>query len=299
MWVDRALDWLTFRANYTYLKQTGNVYNDDPYAFAFFYMLPGFAAANPGYAPNAWTVSAERKYDISDRNENKVNLMATVAVRNDMTITATLRGDWNVYDSVIGRQGYDTFGAMLQWEWQPSPASTLSVYGAADHASVHLANVNDAATDTPDDTLGGATYPLANQWWEADEERNYSAGATFRHTFRGVSFDLSWNYIYSRGITSYSIASPGALTYPDIAPTIGNGFTPMIYRVNSLTLGVTVPFNQRVSLRLYDYYERGYVNDWHYAGFNQTLVYGSSLYTDAGPQSYNQNLIGLFVNIKL
>jgi hypothetical protein len=297
--VDRSLDCLTFRANYTYLKQSGNVYNDDPYAFAFFYMLPGFAAANPGYVPTAWTVNTERKYDISDRDENKIDLMATVSVRDDMTLTGTLRGDWNVYNAVTGRQGYDTFAAMLQWEWQASPTSNVSLYAGIDHSSVHLANVNDAATDTPDDTLGGSTYPLANRWWEDDEERNYSAGATFRHSFGRLVVDASWNYMYSRGVTSYSIASPSALTYPAIAATIGNGFTPMIYRMNSVTLGASIALTPSVSLRLFDNYERGYINDWHYAGFDQTLVYGNSLYTDGGPQSYNANLIGVFINVKL
>jgi hypothetical protein len=64
-------------------------------------------------------------------------------------------------------------------------------------------------------------------------------------------------------------------------------------------LSVTVPVGDRISLRLFDYYERGQISDWHYAGFNNTLVYGNAAYTDAGPQSYNTNLVGLFVNVKL
>jgi hypothetical protein len=57
--------------------------------------------------------------------------------------------------------------------------------------------------------------------------------------------------------------------------------------------------NSRISLRLYDNYEHGQISDWHYAGFNNTLVYGNRVYTDAGPQGYNTNLIGLLVNVKL
>ncbi len=44
-WVNRALDWLTFRANYTFLKQSGDRYNYDPYAFAFSSSLPGYVDA--------------------------------------------------------------------------------------------------------------------------------------------------------------------------------------------------------------------------------------------------------------
>jgi hypothetical protein len=28
-------------------------------------------------------------------------------------------------------------------------------------------------------------------------------------------------------------------------------------------------------------------------------VYGNSVYTDGGPQGYNTNVVGLFVNVKL
>ena len=62
---------------------------------------------------------------------------------------------------------------------------------------------------------------------------------------------------------------------------------------------LTVPLGDRTSLRLYDYYEHGQIDDWHYAGFSNTLVYGNRVYTDAGPQGYNTNLIGLFINVKL
>jgi hypothetical protein len=41
------------------------------------------------------------------------------------------------------------------------------------------------------------------------------------------------------------------------------------------------------------------INDWHYAGFANTLVYGHSVYTDGGPQGYNTNVVGLFFNVKL
>ena len=73
----------------------------------------------------------------------------------------------------------------------------------------------------------------------------------------------------------------------------------MTYIVNSLTMSFTVPLSDRATVRLYDYYEHGQISDWHYAGFNNSLVYGNSLYTDGGPQGYNTNVVGLFVNVKL
>ena len=300
-WTGKSLDWLTLRFNYTYLKQSGSVYNSDPYAFAFFYNLPGFVPADD--TPTAWTVNAMRKYDISDRTENKIDLMATTMPRPDMNVTASVRGDWNQYPTEIGRQGYATSAATLQWEWQFAARTGLNLWVAIDHSSLHMANVNDAgaplAVDTPNDALGGPTYPLANRWWAADEERNWSGGAAVTHYFGKNHLDLNWNYQSSRGITNYSYASGGALTYSDLAATAGNQFPAMTYDVNSLTATFTIPFSNRASLRLYDYYEHGQIYDWHYAGFDDTLVYGNRVYTDAGPQGYSTNVIGLFVSVKL
>lgn len=146
------------------------------------------------------------------------------------------------------------------------------------------------ATDTPNDALGGPTYPLADRWWAADEERNWSGGAALTHYFGTVRLDFSWNYLSSRGTTSYSYASSGALTFPYTAVEAGSQFPAMTYEVKSFKLGLTVPLNERTSLRLYDYYERGQISDWHYAGFDNTLVYGNRVYTDAGPQVYNMTL---------
>ena len=46
-WVDKSLGWVTFRANYTFLRQTGGVYNNDVYGYAFMAALPGFLQAYP------------------------------------------------------------------------------------------------------------------------------------------------------------------------------------------------------------------------------------------------------------
>ena len=127
----------------------------------------------------------------------------------------------------------------------------------------------------------------------------YSAGTTLQRNFGLFSVDLTYNYVYSRGLTSYSAASAGALVIPQDFPSMGTGFPPTTYRVNSLTATVIVPLSPRVSVRLYDYYERGHIDDYHYAGFNQSLVYGNELYADGGPQSYSDNLFGFFISAKL
>ena len=295
-WVDRALDWLTFRANYTYLRQSGDRYNYNPYAFAFSPSLPGYVAPPGGQLP--FTVDALRKYDVSDRDENKVDLMATFLVRDDMTFSASARGDWNDYDAVLGRKGYDTIGVALQWEWQPSPLTNASVYYGYDQSKLRMANVNDVESGS-DPTLGGATYPLDGMWSATDKQKNHNAGATLTQQFGRVKLDASWNYIYSHGITSYTFASGTALAYFADAFLAQNAFPAMNYRVNGLTIGLTIPVARRVSLRLFDYYERGHIDDWHYLGFAGGQVIDHRVYTDGGPQGYSANLVGLFFNIEL
>lgn len=300
-WVNRAMDWLTVRANYTYLKQTGDRYEYDPYERTFSSSLPGYVA--PATGVPAHTVEAERKYDMSNRDENKIDLMATVTPRDDMTVTASLRGDLNSYDATIGRKNYDTYGGTVQWEWQPAPATNMSIYAAVDRSRLNFANVQDQQPGFGSDpSLGGANYALNGVWWLNDKQRDYYAGATVKHGFRNFAFDANWNYIYSRGADSYSYAGPAALAYPADATRAGPGsgaFPPMVHRVNSLTFGVTVPFSPRISMRVFDYYERGRISDWHYFGFDQRRVIGNRVYTDGGPESYSANLIGLLLNVQL
>jgi len=295
-WVNRALDDLTFRANYTFLTQDGDRYNYDPYEFTFSTSLPGFIEPEGG--TTAHTVDALRKYDVSSRDEHKIDLMATWSVRPDMTLSASLRGDWNDYDAEIGRQRYDTLGLTVQWEWQPAPGTGASLFYGYDRSKLAFANVNDSGT-TADPSLGGETYPLENRWWVDDKQRNHNAGATFRHDFGKVRFDAGWNYIYARGTTSYRYASAAALAYPDQAALGIDAFAPMIWRINSLDLGVTIPIAERMSLRIFDYYERASIADWHYAGFDTTRVLDHRVYVDGGPEGYSANLVGLLLQISL
>ncbi len=54
-----------------------------------------------------------------------------------------------------------------------------------------------------------------------------------------------------------------------------------------------------MAVRVFDYYERGNISDWHYAGFGQQLVYDHRVYTDGGPGNYSDNLVGVLVEIPL
>jgi hypothetical protein len=292
-WNNRALDWLTFRANYTYLRRTGSEYDYDPYEFTFSSQLPGFTGEE-----TAHTVAQLRKYDVAGRVQNKLDLMATVTLPREMTLYASLRGDWNDYDAILGRQRYDTLGGSLQWEWQPTPATVASAWYGYDRSTLDFANVNDAAL-TSDPNLGGATYPDANRWWTRDKQRNHYAGANFSQRIGRVVLDADWNWTYSRGITSYRYNSAGALVSPVVEPLLTGEFPAMIYRVNTFTLGLTFPIHRSLNVRLFDTYQRGSVFDWHYYGFEDGQVIDHRVYTDGGPESYSVNMVGVLLEMQL
>ena len=296
-WHNRALDWLSFRANYTWMRRSGSTYNDDPYEFTFSSALPGYVAPATGTA--AHTVAELRKYDVGGLTRNKLHLQAMFTLPHDMTLSAQVRGERNDYDAELGRTGWDTYGTSLQWDWQPSTATVASAWYGYDRADLDMANVNDGVM-TADPHLGGASYPVANRWWMTDRQRNHYAGANLSQRIGRATLTADWNYIQSRGDTRYRYNSAGALGIPSNAtPEMGGAFPTMRWRINTVTLGVNFPINDRLNLRLFDTWQKGNLFDWHYSGFNTSQVIGTMVYTDGGPESYSANMVGLMMEMKL
>ena len=297
-WNNRALDWLTFRANYTWMRRSGSDYNEDPYEFTFSSSLPGYVP--PPAGTPAHTVAALRKYDVGGLTRNKLHVQAMLTLPHDMTLSAQLRGERNDYDAELGRTGWDTYGTSLQWDWQPSSATVASAWYGYDRADLDFANVNDSGAMTPDPSLGGANYPDANRWWVSDKQRNHYAGANFSQRIKRAVLTAEWNYIQSRGDTGYRYNSPAALSVPaDATAAMAGAFPIMRWRINTLTVGVHFPINDRLSLRLFDTWQKGNLFDWHYSGFDNGQVIGRMVYTDGGPESYSVNMIGLMMEMKL
>lgn len=295
-WTSRAIDDLTLRLNYSYLDRKGRDYNYDPYEFTFSTELPGFV--DPGTLP-PHTVEALRKYDVGGRKQHKATLIATYALPRAMTLSGTLRGDWNDYDAELGRQGYDTWGASLQWDWQPSERTSANLFFGYDHSDLDIANVNEIAAIGTDPMLGGGSYPESNRWWVEDEQRNYYGGASLSRRIGRSQLELGWNYSDSRGLTNYRFNSPDALAYPALAAAAGTGFAPMLYRINTYTLSWSMPVSSRVGLRLFDTYETGRLSDWHYFGLDESLVTSNRVYLDSGPSDYSANMVGLMLEVEL
>ena len=119
------------------------------------------------------------------------------------------------------------------------------------------------------------------------------------HSGRSV-FDADWNWIDTRGITAYDFETPAALAFfGDGTSVPGNVYPTMTYRVNSLTLGLSMPLSERASLRLFNYLEHGHIRDWHYDGLDAQRVIDHRVYSDGGPRDYRANLIGLLLSVQL
>ncbi len=295
-WTNRAIDWLNVRANYSFLDRSGNDYQYNPYEFTFSMDLPGYVTPPGGNA--AHTIAQLRKYDVGEREQHKLSIMATAALPRQMTLSGTIRGNWNDYDARVGRQKLDTLGTSVQWEWQPAAGKVAGAWYGYDESELVFANANDVAI-TADPNLGGPTYPDSGRWSTNDKQRNHYAGANWSQSIGRARLDASWNWTYTRGMTRYDFASADALAYPQLVASATGAYPPMIYRSNALSLSLSIPINQRVGLRLFNTYERARLSDWHYLGFDQTRVYDHRVYTDGGPMDYGVNMFGAMVEVRL
>ena len=295
-WSSRSIDRLTLRANYSWLNRSGSDYDSNPYHFTYSESLPGFV--DPGTLP-PHTVSSLRKYDVGERKQHKLTLIGTLALPANQTLSGTLRGDWNDYDAEFGRQGYDSLGASLSWDWQPDERTTANAFLGYDRSSLQVANINEKAPFGSNPDLGGDSYVDAGRWWVDDDQRNHYAGFQFSRRFDRSRLELGWNHSNSRGETGYRFNSPAALAYPALAAAAGDGFSPMVHRVDSFDAAWTIPLTPRVDLRLFDRYEKARLADWHYFGFENGLVTWNRVYLDAGPIGYSANMIGAMLEVRL
>lgn len=300
-WTYKMSSGASLRVSYEHADRTGDAYNFDPYEEFYSISLPGFV--EPPGGTTAHTVEAMRKYDLADRRQDKLRAIFIQPIGMAATLSTTVYGNYNDYDATVGRRGAWTSGASLQWDYQPDPKTTWSAYAGYDYSHFRIANVaDDEGNLTSDPSLGGATYPLANRWEQDDREDSYHGGITFKQTFGRHTLDVAYNFVFTQGEVSYDYASLGAIAgaqqlFPD---DIGSRLPGNEYRLHALDAGFTTAINDRCSARLFARYEIGRFADFHYAGFENELVYAKRVYTDQGPtRKYDAGVIGLMFNYKL
>ena len=304
-WSDRALGKATLRFSYEFAYRDGGPYDSDPYQAFYSTALPGFVT--PPLGNVAFTTDAMRKYDLSNRIENKLRAILVYPIGDTATFSGVAYATRDNYGATIGRQATRNQGLSLDWDWQPSPQTSVGANLGLDDSRLRFSNVADfedllgqAGRDDP--SFGGPLYPLANEWQVQDRERDYNAGLTLRHDFGRVRADLSYTYTYALGKVGYIYASPAAVstTQQPFVATAGNAFPDNHYHINTLQAGLDFVFTRRLGMRVFDLYEIGSFSDWHYAGLAVDPVIDHKLYTDLGPQShYGTNVLGVLLNVKL
>lgn len=300
-WTYKMTSGATLRVSYEFADRTGDAYNHDPYDPFYSVSLPGFVEPPGGVI--AHTVEEMRKYDLADRRQDKLRAILIQPIGMAATLSMTVYGNYNDYDATIGRRGAWITGTSLQWDFQPDQHTTWSAYAGYDYSHFRIANVADDENNlSSDPRLGGITYPLANRWDQDDREDSYHGGITLKQMFGRHTLDLGYNFTFTQGDVGYSYASLGAVAggqqmFPD---EIGSRLPGNEYRLHALDAGLTTVINDRCSTRLFARYELGRFADFHYAGFENELVYAKRVYTDAGPaRKYDAGVIGLMFNYKL
>jgi hypothetical protein len=283
----------TLRTSYEVAKRDGDRYDYFPYEPFYSESLPGYVAT-VGALP--FTVDAMRKYDLSNRDQQKFRAIYTRPIGENATLSGTLYGQYNHYDTLIGRKGDNGTGFTLQWDYQPMPRLTVNASAGMELSKLRLTNVADAeAVVSSDPALGGAKFPLANLWNQSDRERSLNATLQFTYQWARTRLEGGYNFVDSRGRLRYDYASIGAIavTQQPFAATAGQ-FPDTHYQMHSLDLSLTQMLSKQWSARVFGRYQHGRFTDWHYSGFDNTLAYDHRVYTDRGPAAkYDTGLIGL------
>ncbi|MDT0497500.1 MtrB/PioB family outer membrane beta-barrel protein [Algiphilus sp. W345] len=298
-WVSRSIANGSLRVSYEFADRGGDSYDYFPYDAFYSTSIDGFVEKE---GANPFTVSAMRKYDLSDRRQHKFRGIFIHPVGQAGTVSTILYGQYNDYSARIGRQGDRNIGLTMQWDYQPAPHFSMGVYAGAEVGEMNMANVSDnEGVVSSDADLGGDKYPLENVWKETSQTQDLNFGLNLVRDFGRTRVDAAYSFVYARGEIAYDYASLGAITFNQQAyPGEFSPYPDTHYRVHSVDLGITRNFSQRFAARLFGRYEVGDFDDWHYLGFEDARLYDHRIYTDEGPsRHYEASLVGVMLQFKL
>ncbi|HWH83551.1 MAG TPA: MtrB/PioB family outer membrane beta-barrel protein [Burkholderiaceae bacterium] len=296
----------TVRASYEYDSRRGGAYNSNPYEAFYTSSLPGVPADTVPH-----TLDELRKYDLSDRKQQILNLRYNRSLRDDLDVGVTLQQKWIDWGAEFGRVDAQTQSSLnLDLSWSPSDGTTGYAYYSYDRSSIRQANVNDSAAGINGSAnYGGNVYPTDDRWSVQSRDRTDVLGLGLKKSFnRGILLDASYSFTRSSTAIGYGYANAGGavLGSPGTAlPDIGNAFPNMTYRLHSLQGSVLVPASKQLSWRFIARYEQLAINDWHYTG----LVPGAlpsnaggllpATFIDLGPRNYHSVVFGVLLQYKL
>lgn len=291
----RAIEDGTVRLSYEYADRTGSTYNFDPYK-EYYVVEP---------TNYVHTLAQLRKFDLSDRTQHILNARFNYMLRPDMDVFVSVQHKVSENHADYGRVGDDKADTLnLEWNYTPSPLSSFFTFYSIQQAKTRQRNINDARVNNGDPNAGGAYYPLSNAWEDTFRDLNQAVGAGFAHLFGKFRLETRYSLSWMRSKTDYQYASAsGATVGSGVSETLtaaqaGNNFSDMRYTQHLLETSVAWPIDKNTSVRLFHRYEKRDTADWHYDGISEQLI-GQKLYLGNSPESFKNNMFGVFVQYSL
>jgi MtrB/PioB family decaheme-associated outer membrane protein len=283
----------TLRVSYEYADRRGDSYNSAPYDSFYSISLPDYITPFPGgNLPH--TLSSLRKYDLADRDRHKLDVKVNVTLHERMDFIISGSYENEDYKAQHGLRESETATANLEGNYQlAANISAYAFYSWQSHMR-DVANINDAGSFAADPSPGGPIYPLDNAWNEQIDEKNHSIGGGLNGTTDEVSFDLSYNYLYTASEINYSYATPAAFRNLFSIQEAGNDFPDQTFRYHLLQADLRWYFRENMNLHLLYRYEREDNRDFHYAGLTAPVV-GTDIYLATVPEDYQAHVIGIML----
>jgi MtrB/PioB family decaheme-associated outer membrane protein len=295
----------SLRVSYEYDNRRGSSYDYNPYDAFYTTSLPG---ASPVTVP--FTLAEMRKFDLSDRRQQILNLRYNRPLREDLDLGISLQQktiDWGAEFGRVDRQTQSSLN--LDLSWSPVDGTTGYAYYSYDRGRIAQANVNDSAANINGSaSYGGNVYLTDNAWSAVSKDRTDVLGLGFKKIFRNETvLDLGYSLTRSSTAVSYGYIDAGGavLGAPGTLADIGNAFPNMTYRLHSFQSSLLVPVSKKVSWRFLARYEQLNISDWHYTGLAPGALPSNTggllpaTFIDLGPKDYHAVVLGIFFQYKL
>ncbi len=230
-----------------------------------------------------------RKYDIADRQRDRVGINMTVFAGPETTVGLYLNRTEDDYDrSLFGLQESDNDSYTVDM--------TRSL---SRHASLYAFYTNEQSEmlQASRDYEGGAPGTKAAQAWDAT--RDWTANHDDKNDTLGVGATLSFlsddltvdaNYSYSSAVTDISFTAGSALPVPIDLPQLQT-------RLNTLDVTGRYRFDKQLTLGVGYNYERYRADNWSTDGFDPgTATIPLVLTMTGGVPDYDAHLFRLFAS---
>ena len=144
-------------------------------------------------------------------------------------------------------------------------------------------------------------HPAARTWTVSHRDLSHTVNIGGNYNFTRAR--LYANYTLTRGSSAvgYTYNADALGITPAQAALAGSGFPDMTDRRSTIESNLVIPFNPRLSMRLFYMHEAGRIRDWHYAGVadNPTPSNNQMTFLDSGPQDYSASVVGVFFTVRL